>query len=46
MPRLFVLIIAARPMYIEIFHVLEKRLKGQGLNGGRAHRAAETDALL
>src|SRR5580700_5479329 len=26
--------------------VLEKRLNGQGLNGGRAHRAAETDALF
>ena len=26
--------------------VLEKRLNGQGLNGDRAHRAAETDALL
>jgi glycosyltransferase involved in cell wall biosynthesis len=26
--------------------VLEKRLNGQGLNGGRAHRAAETDALI
>jgi glycosyltransferase involved in cell wall biosynthesis len=26
--------------------VLEKRLNGHGLNGGRAHRAAETDALL
>jgi glycosyltransferase involved in cell wall biosynthesis len=25
---------------------LEKKLKGQGLNGDRAHRAAETDALL
>jgi glycosyltransferase involved in cell wall biosynthesis len=26
--------------------VLEKKLNGQGLNGDRAHRAAETDALL
>jgi glycosyltransferase involved in cell wall biosynthesis len=26
--------------------VLEKRSNGQGLNGGRAHRAAETDALI
>jgi glycosyltransferase involved in cell wall biosynthesis len=26
--------------------VLEKRLNGQGLNGNRAHRAAETDALI
>jgi glycosyltransferase involved in cell wall biosynthesis len=26
--------------------ILEKRLNGQGLNGGRAHRAAETDALF
>jgi glycosyltransferase involved in cell wall biosynthesis len=26
--------------------VLEKKLNGQGLNGGRAHRAAETDALI
>jgi hypothetical protein len=26
--------------------ILEKRLNGQGLNGDRAHRAAETDALL
>jgi glycosyltransferase involved in cell wall biosynthesis len=25
---------------------LEKKLRGQGLNGDRAHRAAETDALL
>ena len=26
--------------------VLEKRLNGQGLSGDRAHRAAETDALI
>jgi hypothetical protein len=26
--------------------VLGKRLNGQGLNGDRAHRAAETDALI
>jgi hypothetical protein len=26
--------------------VLEKKLNGQGLNGNRAHRAAETDAQL
>jgi hypothetical protein len=26
--------------------VLEKKLNGQGLNGDRAHRAAETDALF
>jgi hypothetical protein len=26
--------------------VLEKSLNGQGLNDDRAHRAAETDALL
>jgi glycosyltransferase involved in cell wall biosynthesis len=26
--------------------VLEKKLNGQGLNGDRAHRAAETDALI
>ena len=26
--------------------VLAKKLNGQGLNGDRAHRAAETDALL
>ena len=26
--------------------VLEKKLNGQGLSGDRAHRAAETDALI
>jgi hypothetical protein len=26
--------------------VLEKKFNGQGLNGGRAYRAAETDALI
>jgi len=26
--------------------VLENKLNGQGLNGGRAYRAAETDALI